>query len=72
MAGATVFIASGVVWVAFLIRYQDRMIELMEGLGDARPPKEFFSVLHRWYFWGAVDTILPIAAVVFMVVKLSI
>jgi uncharacterized membrane protein len=70
MAGATLFLASGVVWIAFLIRYQDKMIKLTESSGGAELPKEFFSVLHRWYFWGAVATILPIAAAVFMVVKL--
>jgi uncharacterized membrane protein len=73
MAGATLFLASGVVWIAFLIRYQDKMIKLTEGSGGgAELPKEFFSTLHRWYFWGAVATILPIAASIFMVVKLSI
>jgi len=71
MAGATLFLASGVVWIAFLIRYQDRMIRLTEG-SEAGLPKEFYSVLHKWYFWGAVATILPIAASIFMVVKLSI
>jgi len=71
MAGATLFLASGVVWVAFLIRYQDKMIRLTEhSAGEL--PREFFSVLHRWYFWGAVATILPIAAAIFMVVKLSV
>ena len=73
MAGASLFVASGVVWGAFLIRYQDQMIKLTEGSGGAAGiPGEFFSVLHRWYFWGAVATILPIAASIFMVVKLSI
>jgi len=71
MAGAALFLASGAVWVAFLIRYQDKMIRLTED-SAAELPKEFFSVLHRWYFWGAVATILPVAAAVFMVVKLSI
>jgi len=71
MAGATLFLASGVVWVAFLIRYQDKMIKLTKD-SEGELPKEFFSILHRWYFWGAVATILPIAAAIFMVVKLSI
>ena len=70
MAGATLFLVSGVVWGAFLIRYQDKMIRLTEGAAEL--PSEFFSVLHRWYFWGAVATILPIAASIFMVVKLTI
>jgi len=73
MAGAALFLAAGVVWVAFLIRYQEKMIKLTEdSRGADKLPSEFFSVLHRWYFWGVVATILPIAAAIFMVVKLSI
>jgi uncharacterized membrane protein len=72
MAGASLFLVSGVVWVVFLIGYQDKMIRLSTGSNsDAELPGEFFSVLHRWYFWGAVATILPVAASIFMVVKLS-
>ena len=68
-AGGTLLLVSGLVWVGFLIRYQDKMIRLSEGSQDGQLPSEFFKVLHRWYFWGMIATILPLITVALMVVK---
>lgn len=65
------FTLSGVVWVGFLLRYQDRMIHLSANPGapSGQLSETFFQVLHRWYFWGLVATILPLASLVLMVLK---
>ncbi|MDA1215646.1 MAG: DUF2269 family protein, partial [Chloroflexi bacterium] len=65
------FAASGVVWVAFLLRYQSAMGELSNaGVGpDGGLPIEFFEVLHKWYVWGTVATVLPLVSLYLMVVK---
>ncbi len=69
-AGATLFAMSGVVWGVFLIRYQDKMIKIIseEPLGTELSA-EFYSILHSWYFWGLVATILPVVTMMLMVVK---
>lgn len=61
------FILSGVVWAVFLIPLQTRLIAL-SSQSDA-PPAAFFSALRRWYVWGAVATISPLASLVLMVFK---
>lgn len=65
------FILGGIVWVGFLIRWQDRLVHLssLPAASGERLPEAFFQVLHRWYFWGIVATILPLIALVLMVVK---
>lgn len=64
------FAASGVVWLAFLIPDQHRLIKLSHVQPNANVlPPEYFQTLHRWYFWGIVATILPLVSLVFMVLK---
>lgn len=65
------FLLSGIIWVGFLLRYQDRMIQLSSNpaASGEELPAVFFEVLHRWYFWGIIATILPLASLVLMVVK---
>ena len=62
---------SGIVWVGFLLRYQNRMVQLSSNpvASVEKLPEAFFQVLHRWYFWGIVATILPLTSLVLMVVK---
>ncbi|MHB8179163.1 MAG: DUF2269 family protein [Vulcanimicrobiaceae bacterium] len=70
--GLGLFTLSGVVWALILIRYQDRLIRLSlrpTASGEQGLPEAFFHVLHRWYFWGIVATILPVASLVVMVLK---
>ena len=65
------FMLSGIVWVGFLLGYQDRIIQLSSNpvSSDEQLPEAFFQVLHRWYFWGIVATILPLISMILMVVK---
>jgi uncharacterized membrane protein len=65
------FILSGIVWVGFLVRYQNRLIQLSaEPAGAGEPlPEAFFQVLHHWYAAGIVATVLPLISMVLMVFK---
>ena len=55
------FLLSGIVWVVFLLPYQHELIH--------RSGEPFFRVLHKWYVWGTVATILPLISLALMVVK---
>ena len=62
---------SGVVWMGFLLRYQFGMLRLSTQAveADAPLPPQFYSLLHRWYFWGGIAILLPIFAVYLMAGK---
>ena len=70
-AALALFGLSGVVWIAFLIRYQHELIRLSGSSNGSvvQLPNAFFLVLHKWYFWGLVATLLPLASLVLMVTK---
>jgi uncharacterized membrane protein len=65
------FILSGLVWLGFLLRYQNRLIQLSaQPVISGEPlPKAFFQVLHRWYIAGIVATVLPLVSMMLMVFK---
>ncbi len=60
-AALGLFALSGIVWVIFLIPYQHRLIQ--------RSGDEFLQILHRWYFWGIIATILPLISLALMATK---
>ena len=62
---------SGIVWVSFLLRYQYRLVRLSAHAVKAgdQLPAEFDRVLHKWYIWGSIATILPLVSLYLMVVK---
>ena len=70
MIALGLFGASGIVWLAFLVPDQHRLIKISHSQlnADILPP-EFYSTLHGWYFWGIVATILPLISLAFMVLK---
>lgn len=61
-------ILSGIVWVAFLIPLQNRLLRYANTSGDALP-EQFTHTLRQWYIWGSVVTILPLLSLVLMAVK---
>ncbi len=65
------FILSGIVWVGFLLRYQNRLIELsaQPAVSGEPLPETFFQVLHRWYIGGIVATALPFISMMLMAFK---
>ncbi len=64
------FIASGVIWVGALLPAQHRMAVF--SAPSAYPealPAQFFSAIRRWYFWGVLAILLPVASLYLMVHK---
>ena len=64
------FTMSGIIWVGALLGLQHRMAVLSapSGNADSLSP-QFYFTLHKWYFWGALATILPLGSLYLMVVK---
>ena len=66
------FTISGIIWVGALLRFQHRMAVLSAKLDDADClSPEFYSSLHKWYFWGVVAILLPLGSLYLMVFKPS-
>lgn len=63
------FLFSGIVWLGLLLRYQNSLIKLSESTHSKKDSPEFFIVLHKWYFWGAIATVLPLISLVLMFMK---
>lgn len=66
-AALGLLILSGIVWLAFLLRYQNQLVELSAN-GDTLS-NEFMRVFRNWGIWGGVATVLPILSLVLMVFK---
>src|SRR3712207_5607052 len=62
MLALGLFALSGLMWAGFLLRYQQRLIQLSaQPAGSEAPlPAAFFRVLHSWYIAGTVATISPL------------
>lgn len=67
LAALVLFSISGIIWVLSLIPAQDKMVRLANSPKSL--PNSFYRVLHKWYFWGIVATILPLASMVLMVAQ---
>lgn len=67
LAGLILFSLAGFIWLLALIPNQHRMIKLSSKNDNL--PKNFYEVLHRWYFWGIIATILPLISLAIMVLK---
>ena len=66
------FSISGIIWVGFLLPLQHRMVVLSARPAEANSlPPEFYSALHRWYFWGLIAILLPLGSLYLMVAKPS-
>jgi uncharacterized membrane protein len=65
------FIFSGIVWIAFLVRLQHRLIQLyaLPAAAGEPLPRPFFHALHAWYIAGSVATVSPMLSLILMVVK---
>jgi uncharacterized membrane protein len=67
VAGLALLIASGVIWAGFLVRYQNRLVQLSAS-GD-KLSADFMRVFMMWGIWGGVATVLPILSLLLMVFK---
>ncbi len=63
------FVLSGIVWAGLLLRYQNSLIRLSESMHNEKKSREFFTLLHKWYFWGSAATVLPLISLVLMFLK---
>lgn len=69
-AALILFSLSGIIWVALLLPHQIKMERVTARNGDGRElPGDFYSLLHRWYLWGGIATILPLVSLFLMVNK---
>ena len=68
--GLTLFILSGVVWVAALIPLQVMLGRMARDFAKGGEiPARFWELERRWYVFGAIATVLPLAALVIMTLK---
>ena len=69
-AALALFTASGVIWLSVLIPVQHRMVVFSDPAEYPDSlPSQFFSALHKWYFWGGLAIVLPIGSLYLMVNK---
>lgn len=65
------FILSGIIWAAILLRMQKRMIRVsgaaVESGGEV--DESFYKTLRKWNMWGGIATLLPFASLILMVFK---
>lgn len=68
--GVSLFTASAVVWVVFLIPLQYRQARMARSFAQADSiPDAYWPLCRRWLFWGTVATLLPLAVIPIMVFK---
>ncbi len=67
-AGLALLTATGVVWALRLLPTQIALLRLATAPG-ALDRSRFGALLTRWYIWGTVATVMPIAAAVVMATK---
>ena len=70
IAGQSLFIASGIIWVVILIPTQIKQAQAARAFADSSSiPDSYRRLSRRWIVWGTVATLLPLANLYFMVVK---
>ncbi|HLO75244.1 MAG TPA: DUF2269 family protein [Magnetospirillum sp.] len=68
--GLVLFIASGVVWVAVLIPVQSKLTAITRTFtADSEIPVAYWRLEKLWIIFGTIATLLPLAAIPFMVFK---
>ncbi|MDH3196882.1 MAG: DUF2269 domain-containing protein, partial [Candidatus Krumholzibacteria bacterium] len=64
------FVVAGVVWVGVLVPLQRRLVAVAEETSGAEPvPAAYDALVKRWFRWGGVATLLPLASLALMVFK---
>ncbi len=66
-----IFVLSGTIWAAFLVRTQSAMTRLAATAvsQETELPDEFRVHMKSWYLWGTIATVLPIVSLALMVFK---
>lgn len=72
------FLATGLIWIMNLVRYQSNLVQIGTMIEKESDPKkldelsnEFKSIFRRWSLWGISTVILPLIAMIFMVLKIQ-
>jgi uncharacterized membrane protein len=70
IAGQSLFIASGIIWVAILIPVQIKQARQARAFASGGAiPEGYWRLCRLWVIWGTIATLLPLANLYFMVVK---
>jgi uncharacterized membrane protein len=68
--GQSLFVLSGLIWVAMLIPTQIAQARLARAFAAGGPiPDSYWRLGRRWAIWGAIATIIPLCNLYFMVFK---
>jgi uncharacterized membrane protein len=68
--GQSLFILSGLIWVAVLIPTQIAQARQARAFAQGGPiPESYWRLGRRWAIWGVLATIIPLANLYFMVFK---
>ena len=68
--GWSLFVASGVIWLAALVPIEIQQARLARAFRDAPSiPDRYWSLSRRWAVFGTVATILPLVNIYLMVLK---
>jgi uncharacterized membrane protein len=68
--GFSLFAATGVIWIAVLIPIQIQQARLARQFASNEAiPDRYWQLARRWYVFGAIATLLPLANIYFMAVK---
>jgi uncharacterized membrane protein len=68
--GQSLFVASGVIWIAILIPTQIVQARQARAFAGGGPiPESYWRHSRRWMIWGTIATLLPLANLYVMVVK---
>jgi len=70
--GFWVFVLSGVIWVAVLIPIQYKQAKLAREFAKGGTiPDQYWRLNRQWFFWGILDTLIPLSVIYWMVFKPS-
>lgn len=70
MHGQIMFYLSGLIWVGILIPTQIKQAKMAQAfVPQAEIPDIYWKLCNRWYFWGALATVLPLINLYWMVFK---
>lgn len=68
IAGLLLFALAVMVWLVFFIPCLQKILHISANSDDALPP-EFFTTLHRLYFFGASIIMLPLGTMLLAIFK---
>lgn len=70
LKGASIFLLSGLIWVAVLIPIQYKQAKMAKKFEvDNEIPQEYWRLNNLWYIWGIINIIIPVSIIYWMVGK---